>query len=153
MSLDAHRVVPHLWQGSFPRPPGVLPPNGPVLDTLAAVHAVAAAGFQRWVRCAKELPHDFALDDVAYPHEHLRRTLEHADLAAAEVVGALRKGHRVLVTCNAGLNRSGLVVGLVLVRFYGLSGEEAAARVSLARGPKALGNETFRMQLLRQPRR
>lgn len=57
----------------------------------------------------------------------------------AEAVG---DGRRVLVRCSGGLNRSGLVVALALVRL-GRSSEEAMELVRAARGPWALTNPGF----------
>ena len=63
--------------------------------------------------------------------------------AARSVAGHLREGRVCLVTCHAGLNRSGLVSGLAL-RMLGYDGESAVRAVRAARGQQALGNEHFR---------
>lgn len=51
-------------------------------------------------------------------------------------------GRKTVVTCQCGLNRSGLVVGLAL-RSLGYDAEEAIRLVRAARGPFALSNEHF----------
>jgi hypothetical protein len=51
-------------------------------------------------------------------------------------------GRRVLVRCQLGLNRSGLVVGRVLVD-SGVTPERAVAMIRAARGQRALYNRTF----------
>ncbi len=51
-------------------------------------------------------------------------------------------GRRVLVRCQLGLNRSGLVVGRLLVH-SGVTPERAVAMIRAARGQRALYNETF----------
>jgi hypothetical protein len=51
-------------------------------------------------------------------------------------------GRRVLVRCQLGLNRSGLVVGRVLVD-SGVDPERAVALIRNARGSRALYNQTF----------
>ena len=65
---------------------------------------------------------------------------------AAEVAAAARSADgepdRVYVMCHHGLNRSGLVAGLIL-RELGVSGDEAVRRVMAAR-PGALANGAFR---------
>ncbi len=66
---------------------------------------------------------------------------------AAEVARDLRAADgygpdRLLVMCHHGMNRSGLVTGLVL-RELGLSGDEAVSRIVRAR-PGSLSNHAFR---------
>jgi protein-tyrosine phosphatase len=53
-----------------------------------------------------------------------------------------KQGDRVLVRCQAGLNRSGLVVALILIR-DGLTPTEAVARIRANRGEDALFNRNF----------
>lgn len=61
---------------------------------------------------------------------------------AGAVSDAVAEGRRVLVRCSGGLNRSGLVVALALVRSsYDL--DEAMRLVRAARGPWALTNPGF----------
>jgi protein-tyrosine phosphatase len=67
------------------------------------------------------------------------------------VVDALRNGQHVLVTCRAGLNRSGLVTALSLM-MLGDSAVQAIARVRAARGESALSNPTFVRALYRADR-
>ncbi len=61
---------------------------------------------------------------------------------AERVAAAVTAGRRVLVRCSGGLNRSGLVVALALVRL-GWSSDEAVTLVRAARGPWALTNPGF----------
>ena len=53
-----------------------------------------------------------------------------------------KQGDRVLVRCQAGLNRSGLVLALILIK-DGLSAQEAIARIRDNRGNDALFNNNF----------
>ena len=53
-----------------------------------------------------------------------------------------KAGDRVLIRCQAGLNRSGLVLALILIK-DGLSAQEAIARIRDNRGPDALFNNNF----------
>lgn len=91
--------------------------------------------------------------DRAYPGVRvIRARLDDAEptpaevkqaLAAAEQVAhAMRSGLVCLVTCMAGLNRSGLVSGLAL-RMNGYDGPRAVRAVQRARGKDALGNQHF----------
>lgn len=140
----ASRVAPRLWQGGFP---------------AVSPEEVRRRGFDVVVLCAEELQPDRA--DVAAwwessrvrlilapmndtdDREELPRVVGVASRAAGEVVLALDRGDRVLVTCAQGRNRSGLVSALALVRRCGVSGREAARVVREAR-PSALTNALFR---------
>ena len=53
-----------------------------------------------------------------------------------------KQGDRVLVRCQAGLNRSGLVLALILIK-DGLKPAEAIARIRDNRGEDALFNRDF----------
>lgn len=66
---------------------------------------------------------------------------------AAELTHEIRNGasadvDRLYVMCQHGMNRSGLMAGLIL-RELGLSGEEALTRIVAAR-PGSLSNQAFR---------
>lgn len=77
-----------------------------------------------------------------------------AELLAAVVALAaelVRAGKRVLVHCAAGVNRSGLVAAMILIRL-GLSPSEALGRLR-AVVPEALNNQTFQGLVQRAGRR
>lgn len=59
----------------------------------------------------------------------------------------IMEGHHVLVTCWAGLNRSGLISALTLVEL-GFSHKDAIEIVRKGRGPYALCNKQFESILL-----
>lgn len=63
----------------------------------------------------------------------------HARLAAR----TLTDGGSVLAQCQGGRNRSGLLAGLTLCYWLGISGDEAVARVRAGRGRVAIGNPHF----------
>ena len=123
--LDAHEIVPNLWQGSFPIP-------GTTLQR---------AGFKVLVLCASELQFEEdtfpGLNIIRAPNEdskHLSRLRLRIALAAAkDSAKAIRAGQRVLVTCAAGLNRSGLVSALTLHALYGWSGPKCIQQVQQKR--------------------
>jgi hypothetical protein len=136
-AIDAHRIAPGLYQGS--RPPGGL--------------ALARLGFSAVVLCAIEHQPDgyrFEAVDVLYaPMQDDGRPLtpeewERARTASREVAVRLLSGKRVLVTCSAGLNRSGLVSALTLLRIAprGFTPYDAVRRVQ-SRRAGALGNPYF----------
>lgn len=58
-------------------------------------------------------------------------------------------GKRVLIRCQAGWNRSGLITGLVLMR-EGFSAAEAIDLIRRMRSPNALCNRTFEQYLKEQ---
>ena len=60
-----------------------------------------------------------------------------------------KQGDRVLVRCQAGLNRSGLVLALILIK-DGLKPAEAIARIRDNRGEDALFNREFNNWLLQE---
>ena len=60
-----------------------------------------------------------------------------------------KAGDRVLVRCQAGLNRSGLVTALILIK-DGLTPHEAITCIRENRGPDALFNENFHFWLLKE---
>jgi hypothetical protein len=58
-----------------------------------------------------------------------------------------KKDQRVLVRCEAGLNRSGLVTGIILLR-DGMSADQAIALIRKQRSRFALSNAAFEKYLL-----
>jgi len=60
-----------------------------------------------------------------------------------------KSGDRVLVRCQAGLNRSGLVTALIMIK-DGLTPIEAINTIRESRGPDALFNENFHAWLLKE---
>ncbi len=61
---------------------------------------------------------------------------------ASLVAGLVGDGHRALVHCTFGRNRSGLVTALVVRELLGLSGEEALAHVRRRRR-RTVNNQAF----------
>jgi hypothetical protein len=83
--------------------------------------------FMLWlVYDGPELPSIDALHDMA---DYLTRLIA--------------SGKKVLIHCQAGLNRSSLLAALVLMRVQGLNGPQAMARIRERRSPDALCNTTF----------
>lgn len=123
-------IAERLYMGSAPLPQD---------DLHVDVVALCAEEYQpKWLR----VPHVIygGFDDAEIDAE----TLYEAGVMAKQVGAAIRAGKRVLVTCMQGRNRSGLVVALVLVHYYGLSGEDAVTLIRKRRGRLALSNDRFR---------
>ena len=136
MSLDASEICAGLWQGSMPMPG----------------EGVARAGFNALVLCAQEYQPDSS--EAHYPGVSViyapnddapaltERQWKTAVKAGQLVAGLVLRGRKVLVTCQAGLNRSGLVSALAVREIYRCSGLDAATLVQNRRR-KALCNPHF----------
>lgn len=86
-----------------------------------------------WVACV------FAdIDGPLSPSLRLEEVVERASFAVRTPASA---PERIYVMCTHGMNRSGLVTGLLL-RALGIEGREAIDRIRLAR-PGALSNQHF----------
>lgn len=156
---DKNRVWTRLWVGSRPY--------------AAEVPRLRAEGFTAVTLCAKEhqpvLPgmlvvRVFLDDKRCDPCEGegcaaclLTGTvppspeeIAEAERAALDVASLHRTGRRVLVTCYAGLNRSGLVAALAIRQITGCPGEAALTRVQLDR-EGALSNSHFAAYLRSLP--
>lgn len=139
MTLDANEVAPGLWQGGAPPLHTRLP-----FDVVVLV----SSGFQP-PRHAVGAPLV-----IRAPYDDGRLSTRESVLAlrvAERVQKFIRRGKRVLVTCSAGWNRSGLINGLVLISMqrFGMYGDAdaAIAAVRRARGEHALGNHSFQQFL------
>lgn len=148
--IDAHEIALGLWQGSFP-------PRGATLAKL---------GFDTLVLAAEELqfPADSypGVEVIGAPNRDdgsplTWNQLQTAVATAREVQKRLQDGKKVLVTCAAGVNRSGLVSALTLHFVYGWSGERCIQvvreRRKLSEFRQALNNQFFVQALRRLPGR
>jgi len=120
----ANRVHGNLWMGGWP-PPGMA--VGSSFDCLV----LAACEFQ--------VPDVFpgvqvvtaCLDDSGAPFTMEEK--KQAVAAAGKVISWMKDGLRVLTTCYAGRNRSGLITAIALCKGAGLSPEEAIRMIRRAR--------------------
>ena len=132
-------VLPGLWQGGTDDYDVIGSPNSPNRITRNHFDSVytlyARANGASWN--VKELRFGFSDGDMSDfdPERDLYWLVReaHADWKA---------GKRVLIRCQAGLNRSGLVMALVLIR-EGHSPEEAVELIRATRGEIALCNDIF----------
>lgn len=144
--VDASRIVSGLYQGGRP-------PEG---------ESLRRSGFDALVLAAKE--HQPAatqfpgikvlhapLDDSGTPMSSHEWKLALA--AARRVTEAIARGERVLVTCQQGRNRSGLISAITLHLLTGADGSVCAERVrsrrqrGLPQGIRALVNPYFNAAL------
>ena len=114
--IDADRIAPGVYIGGSPP------------------YEVGEHGFDMVVLCASQDIHDrdvptikVSLDDTEEPMG--RQDITRALAAAHQINLARARGMRVLVTCQAGVNRSSFVVAIALI----LSGWTAAGAVDTIR--------------------
>lgn len=140
MSYTANKILDRLYQGGYP-PPG---------------DGLKLAGIDVLVLCAREIQtaSDYpGLIVVLAPGDDDRRAsvlktvLASWKDASDQVVDHVKAGRNVLVTCQAGLNRSGLVTGLAVRKLTGWSGSTIVKHIQKSR-PGALFNETFAQYLI-----
>jgi len=133
--LDINKITENLWQGAIPPKGEILAKKGFQVVVLCADENQDAAGYPGLeVICAPG-------DDDERVHR-MERDLKVWIPASQQVVEAVRQGKKVLVTCMAGLNRSGMVTALALRELTGWSGPAIVKHVK-ARRPYALCNSTF----------
>lgn len=130
--MEIGMVTRGLYQGSKP-PPGQLP---------FAVLVLAAKEYQPEIHKfpgVREVIH-CPLDDAALSQSEATAAVSVAKRLARHILA----GATVLVTCNQGRNRSGLISALTLLRLNGrMTAGRACHMVRRARGPNALTNPSF----------
>lgn len=133
--LNCDKITDGLYQGSWP----------PFGDELAK------RGFNVLVLCAEENQHDdmyFDLNVICAPGEddtrpeRMMKYLPTWMLAAQRTAQQVKLGKTALVTCMAGLNRSGMVTAMTLYLLTGWSGADIVEHIQAARAD-ALCNPTF----------
>jgi protein-tyrosine phosphatase len=138
--FDASEIYPNLWQGSRP-------PEGSALSSYGYGAVVFCAN--EWQPEASRYPGVkviYAPNDDDYSRAPTRQELSLALRAAREIAQLVARGVRVLVSCQKGLNRSGLVSALALHFLTGKSGLACILSVKRCR-PRALANPGFQRAL------
>lgn len=139
--LDVTRILPRIYQGSAP-------PSGT---------SVAQCGFHVLVLAADE----YQPPASDFPGVHVihapfddglltRRAFAVADAAADRAARAVMAGKNVLVTCYMGLNRSGLITALTVMRLKSWPPEKVVGLIQSQR-PNALFNTEFVRAIRRAP--
>jgi hypothetical protein len=138
---DYDFIVPGLAQGGQP-------PQGATLHQLGFDAVVLAA--EEFQPSARTFP---GVQVIHVPYEDGPNVpVEVAMKAAQQIARLIRSGKQVLVTCYAGLNRSGLLVALTLWYLGFGSGLEIVSRVRAGR-VRALSNPWFAAWLRTLPPR
>jgi len=111
-----------------------------VIDAAGEMPAVFRGGTWMWLPCV------FAdLDAVPTRFDRIESTVRRAADAIKGASGA--SPDAVYTVCQHGMNRSGLLAGLLL-RELGMSGHEAVELI-MSKRPGALSNQAFRRLILR----
>jgi protein-tyrosine phosphatase len=132
--VDADRVAAGLFVGSAPDP-----------------------GHYRWIHVLVLCAQEYQPPREAYPgvavvrvpldddpsRKMTKREISRAVSGGRTVARYLGSGHRVLVTCAQGWNRSGLVAGIAMLERWNMDPDEVVGRVRAARGDYALSNPRF----------
>lgn len=131
-------ILPRLWQGGTLDSEMVDAPylNSPTLHLsgfTAVITLDARAQPAGWG--VRELRYGF--EDARLSREEIPRLLEVADWAFQ----MWHKGEKVLIRCQAGANRSGLITAIVLMK-DGMSADNAIAKIR-AKRKFALSNSDF----------
>jgi len=115
-------------------------PNSWIVDCAGDMDPVLRTAAGEWLAC------------VFADHDGPLTASMRIETVVSQAVSVVRDGNgrapeRIYVMCQHGMNRSGLVSGLIM-RALGVDGREAVDRIRLAR-PGALSNDYFRNMLLR----
>ena len=110
-----------------------------VIDCAGDMHASYRELTGRWLACV--FPD---LDGPLASSNHVTRAVEEA--LSAVLAGNGSAPARIYVMCQHGMNRSGLVSGLIL-RGLGVEPRDTIDRIRMAR-PGALANEAFRHMVI-----
>jgi protein-tyrosine phosphatase len=129
--------------------------GGAITDSSAAFEE-----FDILVLCAGEWQPHVSLPEedrekrvirVPYDDSHsalIPSVLKSLHKAAEELTEEHKRGKRILITCMAGRNRSGLLTALVLMKRFGFPAHDAIQTIKERRGDFALTNTTFTSYLL-----
>jgi len=135
--LDASNVTKRLWIGGKPPFDRDLPDFDVLVLCAQELQPTQLAFSRRLIRCP--------LPDGVLTTNELRRAL----VVGRSVAQELADGHRALVTCHMGWNRSGLVAGLAMGLCHRMSADQIVTRIRMLRSPNALGNQHF-VQILKR---
>ncbi len=138
--FNADQIYENLYQGSWP-------PYGDQLAKRGFNVLVLAANENQDVELYTDIEVIVAPGDDDTRESRLIRFLPTWMTAANEVAQRLEEGKNVLVTCMAGLNRSGMVTAMALHLRTGWSGKDCVTHIQACR-EDALCNATFARWLI-----
>lgn len=126
--IEAHKVGKNLWVGSAPEDPEAVSKHFDVL--------VLASNLHQNIFPAKKYPKVTLIKAPMRDDEPSTEESAIALKAGLEVYEHNKAGKRVLVTCQAGVNRSALIAAIAMV-LSGLSADDAITRIRAARKPES----------------
>lgn len=142
-----HPSGAELWQGDQTDVEKLIA----VRDKRIDVVALTAMNFQPEIPAHYEIVRARLIDESGMSPEAAALTAGIAEFAASDIADWLELRYNVLVTCKAGRNRSGLVIGLALLKAAQMEPDEIVKLVRERRrtpeGP-ALNNPVF-VQIIR----
>lgn len=136
----ANEIIPGLWMGGKP-------PVGPGLSKYIDVLVLMAKDFQP----SSKLFPDITVLHAPMTDDHNGMPAGDSDTAmntAMRVAKLVKQGKRVLVTCWAGRNRSGLVTALALMLLKKMNPDQAVGLIRAARSELAMRNPHFNNMLV-----
>lgn len=138
-------IMPDMWMGGMYFGPQMTPcaPDGQfdVVVSMAGRGAMATRANNPDV-----IQHLFYIDDGQLGPLEMQYVMEAAQLVSEYWA----EGDKILVRCNMGLNRSGLIVALALID-HGNEAQKVIDRIREKRSPNALCNEWFIKYILDFP--
>lgn len=128
---ERHEILPGLWLGSDP--------DGKVAEDLKYVMSLNGASY---TNIPQYVVSTYFEDGLVLPPEPYLKSL-------ADTAVDLWDDGSLLIHCAAGLNRSAMIMGLVLIR-HGMTASDALILMREKRSKQVLFNPVFRNWLLTQ---
>lgn len=129
-----------LWQGDRVDVYGLIDQPDPKIDVICLMaREIQPDGFPDNFEIVRQGIND--RDDLS--SAEYKSILGKADKVSDTLADHIRDGRQVLSSCAAGLNRSGLVSAMTLMKLANMQPAEAVYTVRKNRGPEALFNPTF----------
>lgn len=128
------QLTPFLWMGGSPDTPYPNPPVFPPVEAILNLYKWATYDLPESVS-----PEDYRVETV---YDSTDQDLKDAWQYAAWAYGRVKRGVPTLIHCQAGLNRSGLITGMVLM-LMGWTADEAITEMRTMRSDAVLVNPHF----------
>lgn len=140
-----NEIMPDMWMGGMyfgPSMAACVPEDQ--FDVVVSMAGRGAMGTR--VKNDRVTQHLFYIDDGQLGPLEMQYVMEAAQLVSEYWA----EGDKILVRCNMGLNRSGLIVALALID-HGNEAQAVIDRIRSRRSPNALCNEWFVKYILEFP--
>jgi len=148
-------VLPGLWLGGCEYNANLVPDGRSWTNAIVSRNSPFNAVVTMYAKWQQFGPGDRdGIHHYIYPIQDsvlTQAAIKEAYLAADMAMNHLAEGETVLVRCQAGLNRSGLVTGLVMIEHLGWPPDEAIAAMRAVRSPWVLCNQDFEDYLMSIP--